>query len=540
MKFGIAVKAMVIVAMSIVCVFGLACGSSPSTPPAPVMSVAKTQNPLVANATVTMACSGQAMVEFGPDINYGRSTAWSPPAGTFRQASILVAGMKPSTTYHMRAQVQCGGNNSTSVDQTFTTGPLPTSTASFPTFTVIRPNPSLSSQESPGIELFDAIDLYLPATTDLIQAMFLDRDGNPIWYYDVGAGSYPYTMKPLYNGHILFSITQPNVPTLLREVDLAGNTVREMNIPDLAAKMQVAGFDFVPISFHHDLLPLANGHVIVLANFPKDYENLAGYPGTTQVIGDGIIDLDENWNPVWAWNSFDHLNVNRHLFGLPDWTHGNALVYSPSDGDLIFSMRNQSTIIKIDYKNGVGTGNVLWYLGYQGGDLAANGTGNTFSLNNNGVPSDDPSLWFSAQHFPSIIGQSLPQTTLAVWDNGDNRVIDAAGEICGSSPLFLPCFSRATIFNLDETVMTADLQWVDSPNAYGLWGGSIDQLANGNIEFDVNALTPPLNPNEASLVEEVTQTSSPQVIWEMQIPIPFYAYRAYRVPSLYPGVIWTH
>src|SRR5205814_9434906 len=37
-----------------------------------------------------------------------------------------------------------------------------------------------------------------------------------------------------------------------------------------------------------------------------------------------------------AWNAFDYLDVNRHLSGLPDWTHGNALMYSPSDGNLLF------------------------------------------------------------------------------------------------------------------------------------------------------------------------------------------------------------
>jgi len=45
--------------------------------------------------------------------------------------------------------------------------------------------------ENPGIELFDAIDLTISPTTDLVQATFLDRDANPIWYYDVGPGAFP-------------------------------------------------------------------------------------------------------------------------------------------------------------------------------------------------------------------------------------------------------------------------------------------------------------------------------------------------------------
>jgi hypothetical protein len=47
--------------------------------------------------------------------------------------------------------------------------------------------------------------------------------------------------------------------------------------------------------------------------------------------------------------------------------------------------------------------------------------------------------------------------------------------------------------------------------------------------------------NLASEVQEVTQTSTPQIIWKMDIaPVPLYAYRAYRVPSLYPGVTWQY
>ncbi len=516
-------------AVPITCAWMTACGAGSDVPSQPIASVSKTQNPLVAEFSVATECSGQAMVEFGTDTSYGRSTAWYPTPGRFLQTPILVAGMKASTTYHMRAQTTCAGNMAASADQIFTTGPLP-SNSSFPKLTVLRPNPSLSSSESPGIELIDMIDIAIPATTDLIQAMFTDRDANPIWFYDVGPGSYPFTIKPLPNGHIVFSITRPNIPTILREVDLAGNTIREMDSVALGQKVQAAGFDFVPNTYHHDLLPLENGHLIVLTNFVRPFTNLPGSPGTTEVIGDGLVDLDENWNPVWAWNSFDYLDVNRHLNGLPDWTHSNALVYSPSDGNLLLSMRHQSWVLKIDYNNGTGTGNVLWRLGYQG----------DFALTEDGVPTDDPSQWFSFQHFPSLVSQSGSQTTLAIWDNGDSRLDSGGANPCATPPLFLSCHSRATVFQIDESAKVANLHWDDLPEDFSLWGGSINQLGNGNVEFDINAPTPPPIANEASEVHEVTQTSSPLIIWELQIPLPYNAYRAYRVPSLYPGVAWQN
>jgi arylsulfate sulfotransferase len=459
------------------------------------------------------------MVEFGPDTSYGRNTAWYPVSAGLQQTNILVAGMRASTTYHMRSQVQCadGSNPSTGADMTFTTGALPS--LPFPALTVTRPNPSLSPTENPGIEM-------LTMTESSIPAFFTDRDANVIWYYDVGQNNFPYTFKLLPNGDMILNIALPNgTGSILREVDLAGNVIREMDVTALATAMQAAGFDFSPTLIHHDLLPLDNGHLLLLTQFPKSFTNLTGYPGTTNVLGDGIVDLDPNWNPVWAWNAFDYLDVNRHLNGLPDWTHSNALIYSATDGNLLLSMRHQSWVLKIDYNNGAGAGDVIWKLGYQG----------DFSL----AQGDDPSLWFSFQHFPSIVAQGGTQTTLAIWDNGDNRVLDTSGTICGSVPPATPCYSRATKFQIDEGAMVANLLWTDTPGFFGVWGGSINELGNGNVEYDANAITTTSLP-PASEVMEVTQTSTPEVVWQMTVPVPDNAYRGYRVPSLYPGVAWQY
>ena len=48
-----------------------------------------------------------------------------------------------------------------------------------------------------------------------------------------------------------------------------------------------------------------------------------------------------------------------------DWTHGNAVVETP-DGALLYSCRHQDWLIKIDYANGVGSGDVIWRLGKEG------------------------------------------------------------------------------------------------------------------------------------------------------------------------------
>ena len=89
--------------------------------------------------------------------------------------------------------------------------------------------------------------------------------------------------------------------------------------------------------------------------------------------------------------------------------------------------------------------------------------------------------------------------------------------------------------------MVANLAWDTLPGYFSDWGGSINQLGNTNVEFDINDPVGPPKPTFAAEVQEVTQTSTPQIVWKLDItPLTEYAYRAYRVPSLYPGVSWPY
>jgi hypothetical protein len=237
----------------------LACGGSSSTKaPTATGSVAKTPNPLVAQYSLTAGCDGSALVNFGPDTSYGRSTNWVQVSAN-QKKDLLVAGMRASTTYHMQAQTICFGSNQLAVtpDTTFKTGPLPSTP--FPQMTVSRPNSSSASAENPGIEL---VNIFAPGAP-LVQTYVTDRDGNPIWYYDVGVPNYVFTIKPLPNGNIILTAETPTA-SILREIDVAGNTIKELDIPALAAKSLAAGFDFSPTFYHHDICPLPNGHIIVL------------------------------------------------------------------------------------------------------------------------------------------------------------------------------------------------------------------------------------------------------------------------------------
>ncbi|MGA7399309.1 MAG: aryl-sulfate sulfotransferase [Candidatus Sulfotelmatobacter sp.] len=477
------------------------CGTGSVTSPAPVTTIAATANPLVAEYTITPnGANATAWVEFGADTTYGRQTSSTTPTMGMRDPlTVLVAGMRPNTTYHMRAHLDAANGESwVGPDETFKTGAIPASAGTLPGIVVTRPTPGLTP--SSGVEVFNLV-----GTNKMLTALVTDIEGNIIWYYSPGNGASPTPMKLMSNGHFIMNVGD------LREIDLAGNIVRSITPAAINQSLQANGYSFTISFFHHDVIVLPNGHWITLANTSKDFTNLPGYPGVTDVLGDALIDIDLNGNVAWAWSGFDHLDVNRHLMGLPDWTHSNAIIYAP-DGNLLLSMRHQSWILKIDYADGAGAGDILWKLGYQGDFALAGG---------------DDSNWFFAQHYPNLESTNGSVMTLAIVDNGDLRI--NANDV----PCTTTCYTRATVFQVDEATNLATLLWQDLPGFYSFWGGSIGLLGNGDMEFDLTtvASTP------ASQVMEVTYPDSPQTVWQLNLSGEN-AYRAFRIPSLYPGVSW--
>lgn len=495
---------------SVLLSFGCGSGSSSGTP---VTSVSQTTHPLVAQYEITEWGPASVWVEFGTDTTYGRQTSATVATNSYNNVNtLLVAGMKASTLYHMRAHVDyADGASWVDQDHTFTTGPLPSNNKLG--VTVTRPNQNLGVVQS-GVELLDVV----ATGTYNLQGLVTDLDGNVIWYYDFGAQTpttWPFPIKQLSNGHMLMMVNS-TVTDTVEEVDLSGAVVRSIGLDDINNKLAAAGIPQVT-NLHHDVLVLPNGHWILLGQLTRTYDNLQGYTGPTQVTGDELIDLDTNFNVVWSWLSFDHLDVNRHLQGLPDWTHSNALVYTPNDGNILLSMRNQSWVLKIDYENGSGSGDILWRLG-EGGDFALSG--------------GDPSNWFYAQHYPNLLSVDGSTLNLAIFDDGNQR-LNEQGVPC-EGLVYPDCYSRATIFIVDEATKVATLNWAYEPGYFTFWGGSIGVMDNGDVEFDASAPVG-LNVLESRILE-VTQ-SNPQVVWQMEIT-GGNAYRGLRIPSLYPGVTW--
>ena len=247
-----------------------------------------------------------------------------------------------------------------------------------------------------------------------------------------------------------------------------------------------------------------------------------GYPGTMQVVGDVVVDLDSGMQPRWVWNSFDHLNINRHPYLFPDWTHANSIAYSKDDGNFIISLRQQNWVLKIDYENGTGTGNILWRLG-EGGDFALQGA-------------TDPTDWFYAQHYAEFTSANTTGIfSLELFDNGDDRML-RAGTICGPLPRQTPCL-YSTVQEVDENAKTAKFLFHDILPAkfYSAFAGNADLLANGNFHYNLAGVGTSSYVFEVMPGKDITDT--PKTIWEMDLP-GTNTYRALRLPSLYPSVQW--
>jgi hypothetical protein len=484
------------IVLALLVLVGCGSPSNSSDPPfATPGTVAPTAHPLVASYSVTAPADGLLKIEFGATTSYGRST--NAKAVTSGQiVSFFVAGMNPQATYHMRANLVAGsGTTYLDTDHTFQTGNLPS--VSFP---AVSATPSGGSA-SGGVDLISAF-----GTT--VTGVVFDTDGSILWYYydpTMPAGESASPIKQLDNGNFLI-----NAQGDVREVDLSGQILRQITLAQLNTAVAAAGYPLQVANIHHDLLELANGHWILLVNENRDFQDLPGYPGTTTVTGDAIVDLDPSNQVVWVWRAFDHLDINRHPYQFPDWTHSNALVYEP-DGSLLLSVRNQSWVLKIDYANGLGAGDVIWRLGAEG----------DFTLS-----SADPAQWFYNQHYPFVVQTSGSTQQLAIYDNGNTRP-DSTGQPCTDT-----CYSRGVILNIDEAARTANITWQYSPGWYSFWGGSIVVLPNNNVELDSTA------PGVSfSKVVEATAGNSPQPVWQMNSSnVAFY--RAYRIPSLYPGVRW--
>ena len=385
--------------------------------------------------------------------------------------NLYVAGMRADTGYRMRAELVNGGNAKQGAWLPFHTGILD-GTLSPVAITVPRPA---------GTPVSEPIMIYGPVSLGGGRSAFAtDLSGRVVWYLPTKES----LTRVIPGGRFLLlgegmnSANDTRQEQLLLERDLAGNVIRETNASRLGEQLDRfgihsdcrAGGKECLSGVHHEAIRLPNGHTLVIAGLERMMP--AGTQGAKEavdVLGDVVIDLDEEFQVANVWNEFDHLDLKRvSVFaakcktgggGCPPvllapeangWTHSNALNYIPSTGDFLVSIPEQDWLVKVDWKNGKGSGNILWRFG-KGGDFKIEG---------------DPNQWFSYAH--DVGFEPAGSNVLTVSDDSHFRH--------NADPKAL---TRVQAWKLDEDKRTATLAYNTEVGGYSICCGSAQILKNG-------------------------------------------------------------
>lgn len=194
-----------------------------------------------------------------------------------------------------------------------------------------------------------------------------------------------------------------------------------------------------------------------------------------------------------------------------DWLHANSLYYEPQDGSIIWSSRHQDWLMKVDYGNGSGTGNILWRMG-AGGDFTFN------NLYNDAWP------WFSHQHDAGLENDGAGPMTL--YDDGDTRV--------AAPPLGLGYGnSRGMALTMDEPGLLVTPVLSTDLGVYSTGLGSGQLLPNGNYFFLAPAVALQKNNLVGSYAIEIYPTPGSASGTEVYDLLTTEAYRAWRMSSMY-------
>jgi hypothetical protein len=474
-----------------------------------------TGHPLVGLLGVPACTQDTFLARFRPT---GTSGDWvdslpRPCRGT-GGAALWVAGLRPETSYDVQPVYVTGDTEVTGDTLTFETGAVD---RALPTMSVTRGTTSATSQEPftlwSAVLSTDSDGIPIPMATDL--------EGDVVWYYQdpTGADDLSVLTTRTSEGGFLLLVADATLDQgqYLREVDPAGNPVREVSIGAVKEQLAALGIDEAIGAFDHEAILFPNGQTLVQLSAERWIDT--GLGDGRDVLGTVLAALDEDWQVVWAWSSFTHLDTERsstlpleycldNAPGCPplyldsyaeDWIHGNAIAYSPADGNLTYSLRNQDWILKIDYADGAGSGDLVWTLGVDG-DFSVTG-------------GDYEYPWFSHQHGANFVDDG----TLAVFDNGNSR--------CFEHPM--DCESRGMVLELDEVGMSASVELSAELGAFSIALGMAQRLGNGDYVFTNGALI--VDELEmAQSIEVVPDSSTGTLDHTVQISGGS-AYRSYRI-----------
>lgn len=334
--------------------------------------------------------------------------------------------------------------------------------------------------------------------------------------------------------------TRPASPTTILTI-AGGDSVQEISTTAVVWTVEMSYLNqqlgrqglLQLLDFDHEAIRLPNGWTAIIGHV-EELVDCTEYPtqcptGPTvgndvDILGSAVVVVDTTGTIQWYWNPFLSLDIARAAIlgetctphtsngGCPiklapeanDWTHSNSLWFDPADNNLVLNIRNQDWTVKLDFNNGLGTGDIIWHLGNEG----------DFVLQ----PTSVVWPWFSHAHDVTSYAPGF----YTFFDNGNTRV--------APPPVGLgPGDSRGQAYSIDEVAMTATLIFSQDLGVYSPGSGTSQELSNGNYWFMAGRPEDKTTGNTFSRAFEITPAGT--VVYQQSYTVK--QYRASRFATLF-------
>lgn len=416
--------------------------------------------PLAAVLTIETAAPAKGTITVA---NNSRSHDLAVPLSEDLHRALPVAGMRPGVAHRVTLNLTTPeGGVQESREFSFTPSELPQDLRETPPLDVRTCNPDamepgflfLSVRRRNVVRALWLTERQKTFAQRWSMLVALDPDGEIVWtfHHDFRISG----IARLPNGNLFFH--QVNHHSF--EIDLLGNVVRSWVAARRPAGPAPEAILIDVQSLHHQPHLLPNGNFLAMAANTRVIENYRSSDSDPEapradkgVVGDKVIEFTPEGDVVWAWDSFEHLDVNRigyHTFepfwdtrGFPnhaDWTHGNGVHHDPRDNGVLISLKHQDAVLKVDR-----TGEIQWILGHHKDWSAA--------LQPRLLTPIGDLVWFWHGHNPRVTSKG----TIIMYDNA----------ILQAWPFDPPkppaeCFARAVEYEVDEERMEVRQVWTSA------------------------------------------------------------------------------
>ena len=313
----------------------------------------------------------------------------------------------------------------------------------------------------------------------------LDNSGEPVWFLPLQTEVGQNFRAQTYRGQpVLTWYEGPTGSTYGGSCVIYDDAYRELK--------RVHGGNGYSLDLHEFLITDRDTALVAIYNTVTTDLTSTGGAANAQVVEGIVQEIEiETGEVLFEWRSLDHVGVDESYLSTPgatgsiDYFHLNAIDVD-TDGNLLVSGRNTSTVYKLDRK----TGEIIWRLGGMNSDFQM-GPGATFNF----------------QHDP----RSHEDGTLTLFDNGAS----------GPGTQDIEPMSRPMRLRLDTDAMTAALVQVYETATPRLATalGNVQQQPHGGVF---------VNWGTAGAFSEFAPDGS--VIFDATLPAGTDSYRAFRFP----------